>query len=425
MVIATHNADINNLVDASILSAPTNMIGHQGLDWGVENGVPKLFATLGQQYYPTNGQFIVSFSPPTVNGGSITNIVKYKVWDDSENTTTTAPTNVSFSKDKALFAVFSITRGSTGQAVIKIFKSSVLNGVDNTNISSQFIHKFYVPSVYNVSTVGVCQDIALDSGLVYLSYYLVAGSFIDVLDFNGNLVSRQPHKVGKSYSDSLTNSGYNSEYEPEALVWVNDSLCMHVVCGYNSTTTKRANAIMLIDSTSVVSRTKDKKVINATGIQVAAVSGAGESKILEVSATDVSMLTDNTGGLYFLKNTGDLRQVYNISANSVSGNGKSPYIGFYRDDDTDTALQGSLVLMCGKHGGTQGLHINANNLSVEPAVTKTMSLGRSGREFTKLFAQSANLSSLGVYASNSGARSAGLQTGDVYRTATGQLMVVY
>ena len=63
--------------------------------------------------------------------------------------------------------------------------------------------------------------------------------------------------------------------------------------------------------------------------------------------------------------------------------------------------------------------------TVVPATSGGYSLGHSSRQFKKLYTQEMSLSSLRVFANNAAAISGGLAINTVYKTSTGQLMVVY
>lgn len=69
--------------------------------------------------------------------------------------------------------------------------------------------------------------------------------------------------------------------------------------------------------------------------------------------------------------------------------------------------------------------VTFNASSIRPATTGTLDLGISSLRFKKGWFNQLNIGSLSVYADNAAAVSGGLVVGDVYRTAAGQLMIVY
>ena len=63
--------------------------------------------------------------------------------------------------------------------------------------------------------------------------------------------------------------------------------------------------------------------------------------------------------------------------------------------------------------------------SIIPSVDNIAQIGEPSYRFSRLFAHTMSLSSLGVFSDNTTAKNNGLQVGDFYRTSTGQVMVVF
>lgn len=63
--------------------------------------------------------------------------------------------------------------------------------------------------------------------------------------------------------------------------------------------------------------------------------------------------------------------------------------------------------------------------SIIPAIDNIAQIGEVGKHFSRGYFNVLNISALGVFSGNSAALSAGLTAGDLYRTSTGQVMVVF
>lgn len=94
----------------------------------------------------------------------------------------------------------------------------------------------------------------------------------------------------------------------------------------------------------------------------------------------------------------------------------------------DFAVSATASMKFGRYNITTGevtQLMYLNDTALRPSTTNMLDLGASSGRWKKGWFNQLNLSSLSVYADNTSAKADGLSNGDVYRTSTGQLMVVF
>lgn len=102
---------------------------------------------------------------------------------------------------------------------------------------------------------------------------------------------------------------------------------------------------------------------------------------------------------------------------------KTPRLNFYRNDDKYSFYVDYSSVWFPTLGSTAGeLGLGC---SLIPTSDNLFTLGSQGNRYGKVFSGNINLSSLNTFADNNAAKGSGLIVGDIYKTATGQLMVVY
>lgn len=408
-------------------------IGHQSLGlkiarYGYRNttGVLQLWALGGSDLKTERAKYAVRFTPQA-NTDIVTE--KFKLWGDDVNNKINTLC-ISPSGDRLVMTGKRVSTSTEGVETIhiyaRVFDANIFNdgaGDYSTRHSLEF-------EVANYQTD--LQDCTCDGNYIYFifagSAYASTQKYLVIYTLAGEFVQDKHVVTGGDRAWYIKNNlGGDLLFETEAL-FVRPSIFGWdlVIANSNGTpagstdretsfyTTRFNQALDLrgigdmpalcLDGTNTIS---SRGVVSFGNPQ----ADGSVKNYLKLSNTTVALTSDTSDAvLYRLMNS-----ARNVSLQVAS----SGTTGLY--DHTNLKWLFSV-------SASGNITLNGNTWTVGdaiPANTNKNNNGTASNRWLGVYAGKANFNALSVYADNSSAKTGGLVAGDVYRTSTGQLMIVY
>lgn len=384
---------------------PSTSIGHQSLGiqrvaYGTRNtpGVLKIWSLAGVDKGFDRSKYAVRFE---IAGGVSPSVVEhYKLWSDD----VVGGTRVMGTDQNSSILVMTGIRADGWYC--RVFDMSIFSD-GGGDYSDKYLYEFKTNDVLGVAL----QDMTTDGKYVYLYHggtaFSATNKYLEVYTIDGIHVRTMKTTVGALRAWDISEGGGTLMYEPEAIFFDGDG---QLVFG-------NTNGVPLGKTKGESSFFK----LKANQAMRLKPSNSTTPAIISDAAIDVAVPNNQAYGIGYVYPDGSLTQFYTVKDSEVRHTAiTGTFIQYLTGSEAQSRLSNQ-SRVCGLNisaVGNFGLYDFTNSAwLIQSNNAGTVLSINSGVRMPDVVSK--------VYASNAAAITGGLVAGDLYRTSTGQLMIVY
>lgn len=405
---------------AQIISKPSTGLGHQSLGISYSGANKVFWSVAGADKDGNKSQFVskISFDETTLD---LTPTFVQVVDDDEVHQGAKDMIGaMCVSADGNFLATIYVDKNNL--LCCKVFR--VLDLIDTENCSNKYLYKFnFNRELYTDSNGTVTfyiQDMAMCGDNIYFLHSRAGDPYrnctIAIYNTNGReLLTERKNILGVGDALAIKNAGGTWYREPEAIFFLPslnggwDFIMMQALGRKTATEGKTAPHNNILVSSRYTAQLRIKSAGNTPALNLISNNSIAvpESKGFNVVQAD---------------NLGNFKPLFDISKVGVANFQNTVQLTY-----TDTS-QPQLKLANSK--GSMLLQVSASgNAGLYTSSSYAIAVNTSDQAFFQkacLFTnKKINMGGIQIFTDNSSAKSGGLAVGDVYRTSTGQLMIVY
>ena len=402
-----------NLTDPIKSYDAGTVVGHQNIGLTYENGEPVFWSTTGTGI--SNRALHVAQFKLDEAASSIKDVKYFKLWSESKHVLD-ASRCLAVSPDGGILVSTNALQ-SDGTWMVRVFKTSIFNAAGD--YSNQFLYEF--PFTKQGRSV---QSVATDGEYIYIHHggSETVDGVVEIRTIEGALVALDPFfKMGKdTVAQRVANSQSTAFYEDEVLTLYphNGRWLFASVVATGRTDNWQNNSILVFEDIRPKLVGSDVVEISATNLRFRRrlpSGGLSDNFSIDVPVIRVERSFSTPYTRYVA-----------TSQNNATPPSSSIQIAQIQaaiptsETNTDDVIKGHIQ---GWYNTNKSFSWNISAFNAAGNVGAAIALnGGSGRvNVTGKF----GISDTPLYADNAAAKAGGLINGDVYRTSTGQLMVVY